>query len=465
MNKPNLSTSKRAIFSLVWPQLLMMYLLFIGNIAPLWIAGKMDAHTQGALGLVMQAFVFISTVCIALNAGATAVISQSIGANKILRAKLYVKVCLILNFLLGVIFGILGLVFKEGIFELLQVPSGAKIIAHELWEIMLLALPLAFVYQGGMVIFRSLRDVSTPLIVAAFVSALSVFLGVVLAFGYLGFNALSHKGIAWANVASNILGCALCLLLLLKDGYLKKLTKSSFLYILPRLAWLKRAMPYLFNIAANSGANSIIWQGGNLALYAIVASAPGDGSANLAGFSVGNRIESFLFTAAMAFNMSAAVLVGNCIGMQDYKSARRVATQLVASSALIMSALAAVLFPFRGELSALLSSDPAVTLVSASYLAYNFISTPFSIASTVFAGVMVGAGAAKYNLMIFSGTYWIVRIPLALVLAHLICGSVHGIFAAMLISQIIQTAWMVWVFRGEKWLKLGMKNAEMKNAI
>ena len=91
-------------------------------------------------------------------------------------------------------------------------------------------------------------------------------------------------------------------------------------------------------------------------------------------------------------------------------------------------------------------------------MAYNFISTPFSIASTVFAGVMVGAGAARYNLFVFSGTYWLVRIPLAIILAHFVWGDARGVFGAMLISQIIQTAWMSYIFASDKWLKFGMKD-------
>lgn len=120
MIKTTLSTSKRAIFGLVWPQILMMYLLFITNIAPLWVAGKMDAQTQAALGLVMQVIFFLNAFCIALNAGATAVISQSMGANRFFRARLYVNISLALNFILGALLGFLGLVFKDGIFELCQ---------------------------------------------------------------------------------------------------------------------------------------------------------------------------------------------------------------------------------------------------------------------------------------------------------------------------------------------------------
>lgn len=80
-----------------------------------------------------------------------------------------------------------------------------------------------------------------------------------------------------------------------------------------------------------------------------------------------------------------------------------------------------------------------------SYLTYNLLSTPFSIASTVMGGVMTGAGATKYNLMIFGGTFWLVRLPLGWLLGHILWGTASGVFLAMLVSQVLQTCIMLYV--------------------
>ena len=60
-------------------------------------------------------------------------------------------------------------------------------------------------------------------------------------------------------------------------------------------------------------------------------------------------------------------------------------------------------------------------------------------------GIMVGAGATQYNLMVYGGTFWLVRLPLGWLLGHLLWGTASGVFAAMLFSQCLQTCIMLYV--------------------
>ena len=40
MDKPDLSTSPRAIWRLTWPQLVMMYVMAVMTLTPVWTAGR-----------------------------------------------------------------------------------------------------------------------------------------------------------------------------------------------------------------------------------------------------------------------------------------------------------------------------------------------------------------------------------------------------------------------------------------
>ena len=159
----------------------------------------------------------------------------------------------------------------------------------------------------------------------------------------------------------------------------------------------------------------------------------------------------------MAFNMSAAVLVGNCLGAGDKARAGRVALQMVGIAAGIMSLVAAALWPFRQELAALLSHEAETQANIVSYLTYNLLSTPFSIASTVMGGVMTGAGATRYNLLVYGGTFWLVRLPLGWLLGHHLWGTASGIFCAMLVSQCLQTFIMLYVLLRRDWARFAMR--------
>ena len=90
MPEPDLSVSPRAIWKLTWPQMLMMYLVFFMGFINIWVAGRISADVQAALGMVNQCGLFLMVVAMSMSSGATAAVSQSLGAKRMRRAQRYV---------------------------------------------------------------------------------------------------------------------------------------------------------------------------------------------------------------------------------------------------------------------------------------------------------------------------------------------------------------------------------------
>jgi MATE family multidrug resistance protein len=194
-------------------------------------------------------------------------------------------------------------------------------------------------------------------------------------------------------------------------------------------------------------------------IFAITASLPAGSVAALAGMTVGMRLESFLFMPAIAFNMTVSVLVGNSLGAGDKAEARRIALVLSLSGCLLISVIAAIMWPFRGDLAALLSDAPAVQAQTVSYLFYNLLATPFTAGSMILGGVMMGAGATRYNLAVFASSFWLVRLPLAWLFGHVLWGEAAGIFLSMLVSQAVQACAMLWVLLRLDWTRFSLRRA------
>ncbi len=450
MQTPDLSTSPRAVWRLTWPQLIMMYLVFIMTLTPVWTAGRLGADIQAALGMATQCSLFLSVVCMALSSGATAAVSQSIGALRLRRASRYIATTLLLATVLGLLMGVAGFFLAGPILTLLQIPDSIRPVAGEIWRIFMAGLPFQYLYNASTVIFRSTRQVIPPLLVAACVSALHAVFCVGTGLGLMGLPCWGYEGIAWASVAANMLGALLNCALLVRRGHLSRAAVPS-----PR--WLRQGLPYLVRVAVPAGIASLVWQSGYLVLFILVASVPVDSVAALAGLTAGLRIEALLFMPAMAFNMTAGVLVGNCLGAGRPEEAKRVALSLLRTAVLLMSVMAAFIWPFRQELAAFLSADPLTRSYIVSYLFYNLISTPFSIGSTVLGGVMMGAGATRYNLLVFGTSFWGLRIPLGYLLGHVLWGTATGVFCAMLVSQVLQAFGMLAVFFRGRWTSFAMR--------
>lgn len=448
MSKPDISTSFKAMVALLWPQVLMMYVICVMNVAPIWAAGKMSADVSAALGVSLQMLFLLGVINIALNSGATAVISQSIGAAKLHRARLYVFITLLLNALLGVGVGFVAYAFAGQIFALLGLKGGSLDIANELWAVLLFSLPFSFLFNSAMVVFRSFRQVKLPLFITVIVCVFHLFFIFKLSFSD-AFEGREYMGLAYSNLIAQGCGALLGAISLIVRGHIR----ADFV----PLAWLRLAMPKLLKTALNSGATSIVWQAGYVTLYAIVGFLPLHSNEALGGLAAGHRVESFIFMAGVAFHMSASVVVGNCLGAKRVAEARRIAAILVFSGAAVMSVVAAILWFFMADLAAFMSDDSLVDFYIIEYLKYNFLSTPFSVISTIFAGVMIGASAAHFNLLIFGLSFWVIRIPLAYALGNFVWGDATGVFVAMLISQVIQTAMMLYVFYRIDWTKYALK--------
>lgn len=457
MPKTDLSVSPAAMWNLTWPQMLMMYLFFFSNIITIWVAGRLGPDVQAALGMVTQCTMFLMVVIMSISSGATAAISQSLGMGRERRARLYISTMVYGSIGLGVITAIPAWIFSSQILELVQLPAPIRPMGLEMWNLALIGLPLQYVFSATGVLFRSTRQVIPPLYVAALV-CLCNFLGALgFGLGWFGLPAFGYMGLIGANVITQAIGALANCLLLSRSGYFHFST-------LPTRNWLKKALPYLIRVALPAGAAQIVWQSGYLTLFVLVASLPKDSVSALAGLTAGLRAEALIFMPAMAFNMTCSVLVGNSLGEGKPEQARKAGLQLTGAAALGMSIFAACLWPCRVWIAHFLSDDPATCQQIVSYLSYNLLGTPFSIASQVMGGIMVGAGATRYNLIVYGGTFWAVRIPLGWLLGHKIWGTASGVFAAMVVSQIIQSAIMLYVVLYRNWPSYAMKGARSQKA-
>lgn len=451
MPTPDLSTSPRAVWRLTWPQMLMMYIVFFMGFVSVWVAGRISAEVQAAFGMVTQCSIFLLVVVMAISSGATAAVSQSLGALKSSRARRYVGTTILGSLILGFAAVPVGLMLTDPVLALLLVPKEIQPLTRELWQVMVITLPAQYVYSASGVMFRATRQVLPPLWVAALVCIVQLTSCLGFGLGWFGLPDYGYMGIIWATFGAQALGALCNCVILNRSGYLSR-------RFLPTFRWLKHGLPYLLKTALPAGAAQLVWQSGYLTLFVLVASLPVDSVNALAGLTAGLRVEALLFLPSMAVNMTTAVLVGNCLGAGKVDEAKRVALQLMVAATISMSIAAALLWPFREYLAILLSTNPGTQAQIISYLSYNLLSTPFTVAGMVMGGIMIGAGATRYNLMIFGGSFWLVRLPLGWLLGHQLWGTAEGVFAAMLISQCLPAFLMLHVVLRRDWARFAMRN-------
>ncbi|MDR2075709.1 MAG: MATE family efflux transporter, partial [Desulfovibrio sp.] len=301
-------------------------------------------------------------------------------------------------------------------------------------------------------------NVRVPLLSSLVVCVLNLFGDLGLGLGFFSLPNMGGRGLLLASLIAVAGGGLFTLGALLRQGIV---SRRSFA---PR-SWELRALPYILKVALPSGGSQALWQLGYLVLFQITATLPSGQVAALAGLTAGMRIEALFCLPAWACGMTAAILVGHCLGAGDRAGARRVGLRTAGAAVLAMSLVALLLLPWIREICAFVTPDQEVRAIAAAYLKFNIAATPFTVTSMVMNGVFVGAGATAYSLAAFAPGVWLVRLPLAWYMGQCVWRDASGIFLAMLVSQVVQASIVCWLFLRRDWQSFAKTAGRRKKGL
>ena len=437
------------IWHLTWPQCIMLLCQFVIGITDVWAGGRIGSEVQASIGLITQCHMMFMALAMAAVSGAVASISQSLGACKFVRARRYVGLVTIGCIAIGSAIAVAASVWREPLLRLIQTPESIMPVAIMFLTATIWGIPGQYTLTIGAAVFRSAKMVLIPLYVTGTACLLNVFGDLAFGLGWWGFPAYGATGIAYSTLVSVTVGAALMLFLLMRH---ELFTRDSF----PGWRWIKAGAPYLLKVAGPAFGTSFLWQTGYMVLYVITASLPFGRVNALAGLTTGLRVESILFLPAVAFSMTASVLVGHALGEGNHREAKRTLLATLGIACAGMCCVGAAIWPWRMELAGLIAPDPAVHVETVKYLSFNIMAVPFTVASVVLAGGLNGAGATVYPMVSFSFAVWAVRLPIAWLFGHIIWQDASGVFLSTFVSQVVMSLSLLWVTLRCNWTRFAL---------
>lgn len=438
------------IWNLAWPQVVMMVFHFLIGFVDVWVAGRISREAQACMGVMSQAMFFFMVVAIALANGSVAAISQSSGAGLPRRVKRFVGLGLGLGLGTGVIILAVGLWFGTRFLALLQIPPEVIPIAEYLLQVSLYILPAYYLFTISNAFFRAQKIVDLPLYSMILVTGVNTFGDLGLGLGLWGLPNLGYKGIAWATFASILCGTAFNIVMLFRRGLLCRGCLAPW-------RWTRLALPYLIKVAWPAGLMQLVWHSAYMILYAITASLPQGNVVAMAGMSAGIRVEALLFLPGIAFNFTASILVGHYLGQGRKAEAKRIGYRIMAVGVAAISLITALLWLVIEPVMAFVAPDPEVQAESIRYLAWNMAATPPLLAAMILGGAFTGAGATMYQAVIFGSAAWLIRLPLAYLLGHVVLQSADGVWMAMFASVLVQCATMFYFYQYKDWFRFTLR--------
>jgi putative MATE family efflux protein len=146
--------------------------------------------------------------------------------------------------------------------------------------------------------------------------------------------------------------------------------------------------------------------------------------------------EGFCYMPGFGIAAAATTMVGQSIGAGRKKTAKRLGWICILSGMVIMTLTGALMYIFSYPLIGLLSPVEDIRELGAAVLRIEAFAEPFFAAQIVGSGVFRGFKDTLGPSIIDFGTMWLVRLPLAYVLARMI--GLRGVWIAMCLQLIIE---------------------------
>ncbi len=436
-------SSYREIWRLAWPVMLAQVLLNVVSLVDIAMVGRLGSTAVAAVGYATQLFFLSQSVLFAVGFACVALMARAIGAGerdaarRALAASLLVSIAAALA-LNGIMIGgaepIVGLLGAEPDVVTATLPYLRLVLVSSA------LLAVSMTLESG---FRADRDTSTPMLIAAAVTALKIALNALLIFGLGGFPRLELVGAGLATLVSQVLG------LLLFAGAIARAPAASPLRL--RGADFSKSRPLLRDVVRLTLPSVGERLANNLALLAYFRVLSEFGTLAIAAYTVGVRLLSFTWIPGTALGTAAATLVGQALGAGDRSGAAGAGWRSTRSAIVVAVILGAACASMPEALAELFTDDAALVEELVPFLVCLALVQPALQAHFTLGGAHRGAGDTWTPFVAASVGNWILRVPLAFACAYWLRADVLWVWLIIIADHVARAVWLAASFRRGGW--------------
>jgi putative MATE family efflux protein len=435
---------EREIWAMAWPAMAVFLLTNAVDLVDIAIVGRLGQKAVAAVGYAAQCAQLLRTLLLAVGAGCLALVARAVGAAERDHARNMLNGSLLLSVVVALFLGGLGAIFPEQLLHALHAEDDVVALAVPYFRFSLAA---SLVFSVSTILDsaqRAHRNMRTPLLIAAIAAGLKIALDFLLIFGWLGAPRLGLTGAALATFIAEAAALGLF--------WLAGRSGEAGAVLLPEAVALAELLPNaraVLRVSLPAVGERLVM---NLALLVYFAILSGYGTGAIAAYAIGVRLLAFSWIPGVAFGAASATLVGQSLGARDLAGARRGGWRSM-QLALGMMGLLGVFCAFgREALGRFFTSDHAVIEQLLPFLLMLALAQPFMGAHFSLSGALRGAGDTMTPLLGAAVGNWLLRIPLAWLMASVFHEPVLWAWAALVFDHILRAIWYVLRFRGERWM-------------
>lgn len=418
----------RVFLSFLGPMLLSNILQALsGTINNIYIGQILGVQAMAAVSGFFPVAFFCVSFIIGLGAGSSVLIGQAWGARDTGRVKAVAGTALCVALLLGLIVALVGGSFTPALMRALGTPANILDEATAYARIVLLNMPMMFLFLLITAMLRGVSDTVTPLKALL----LSTALGLVFTPAFiLGWAGLPRMGVASGALAS-VLSTA-CALLWLGWHLRRRLHPlAPDAALLRHLRIEPRLLATVLRIGVPTGLQMIVISLAELALLSLVN---GFGSDATAAYGAVNQIVAYVQFPAISIAITASILGAQAIGAGRSERLGDIARTGLLMNLVLTGALVTVAYLFsRAVIGFFITSAPVLELAQNLLHIMLWSSVIFGMAS-VLSGVMRASGSVLAPTAISIFCILGVEVPVAVLMSRHI--GVEGVWVAYPVAFI-----------------------------
>jgi putative MATE family efflux protein len=392
-----------------------------GTVSNVYLGQMIGVDALAAVSTFFPVFFLLFAFVMGLSTGATVLIGQAFGAGEHGRIRSVVGTTLAVGLLLSISVGLVGGLFSRQLMMALATPADILDQASAYARIMLLTMPLGFVFLLMTAMIRGVGDVVTPLLALALSTAIGLILTPMLIRGAFGLPALGITSPAWAAAISN----AVTLLALAAYLLRKKHALAPDAALLRHVRLNRAVIGQILGIGLPSAVGMVVMAIAELVLLGLVN---GFGSDATAAYGAVNQVMGYTQFTALSISIAVSILGAQAIGGGDRGRLDGIVRTGLALNLVLTGGLVALIYLApRAVLGIFITDGAVLDLAKGLLFIALWSSVPFGLATT-FSGAMRAAGVALTPMLLSIFAIVAIELPSAVILSRTI--GLDGVWAA-----------------------------------
>lgn len=433
--------SNKALKKLILPLIIEQILIMAVGVADTVMVSYAGEVAISGVGLVDMFNNLIITVLAAIDAGGAIIVSQYIGnkdrknANKASSQLLTITIVIATVIMLGCL--VFHRILLSTFFGAIEMDVMKAATTYFL--ISAISFPFLGVYNSAAALYRSMEKTRTTMYVSILMNIINV-VG-----NYIGVFIL-HAGVAGVAVPTLISRIVAAIIM-----FALSLNSSNLVYVKIKnvFAWNQEMISRILKIAVPNGIENGLFTLGRVLVTSIVALF---GTSQIAANSVAGSIDQIAVVVVNAINLGIVVVVGQCIGANDYEQAKYYIKKLMKISYIVTGIIGSaviLLLPWILNLYSLSSEARNLTFILV--IMHNIMATALHPTAFVLPNGLRAAGYVKFSMVVGIVSMILFRLGAAVLFGIIFNLGIIGVWIAMGSDWLCRSVCFVIRFIKGKW--------------